>query len=770
MAGKISLKTAISLFVSFGIVIILSACLEPVDFQAFINDPKIGGSDDGIIGKTQKPPPSVKIAMDSDNYKNLKAGDGSISGLTPGKYYMVEEYNEDGELTRNRFVKANGDHGKNLDEIGLLEENTPIINLLNSYTYKVRAAKQFDSKGKYEYFAFRDKETQNAEMSTNGEITITGTGSYCLDLAYVINAVKYYEVMMIPSTNNWGDASRTSARYNGGLNDNLVSIGLPPDYPDYSDQYDTDKKTGIFQYTINVYTGGTDGIFLKGRSIIAELPGKGESKDYVFAEYNDRYASINKRSVTNFTFLKVTVSEPPLPALTGSVSITGTAEVGQTLTANTDYLDGSGDISYQWKRGSTEIGTNSSTYVPQVADVGSTITLTVTRAGYSGSISSAPTASVIYSALTGTVSITGTAEVGQTLTANTDSLGGSGAISYQWKRGSTEIGTNSSTYVPQVDDVGSTITVTVTRAYNTGSVSSIPTAPVTILPLSGTVSIDGNAIVGETLTANTGSLGGSGDITYQWKRSSANVGSNSKTYVAQTADVGSTITVTVTRAYNSGNVDSDPIGPVIYPELPGTVSITGNAVVGQMLTANTGSLGGSGTISYQWKRWILGVSTDIGTNSSTYVPQLPDVGSTITVTVTRAYNSGSVKSVETAVVTNPSLSTTIVDLSGFTVEWTATPGAADADFTGSKGVYNNINKTLDLTLRVDVSGASSYKWYDDNDNLLGSTNSFDGKYSLYFGVSGYTEDAKWFQSETHTITLITDKGSYTHTFDYSPLP
>ncbi|MCL2244589.1 MAG: hypothetical protein FWC03_09020 [Treponema sp.] len=40
----------------------------------------------------------------------------------------------------------------------------------------------------------------------------------------------------------------------------------------------------------------------------------------------------------------------PLPALTGTVTISGTAQVGQALIANTGNLAGSGAIYYQWKR------------------------------------------------------------------------------------------------------------------------------------------------------------------------------------------------------------------------------------------------------------------------------------------------------------------------------------------------------------------------------------------------------------------------------------
>ena len=93
------------------------------------------------------------------------------------------------------------------------------------------------------------------------------------------------------------------------------------------------------------------------------------------------------------------------PVLLGTVSITGTAQAEQTLTANTGNLGGSGGISYQWRRGDTNIGTEK-TYKVKDTDVGSSITVRVTRSGNSGSVTSSPTSVVSsspQSALTGTV-------------------------------------------------------------------------------------------------------------------------------------------------------------------------------------------------------------------------------------------------------------------------------------------------------------------------------------------------------------------------------
>jgi len=77
-------------------------------------------------------------------------------------------------------------------------------------------------------------------------------------------------------------------------------------------------------------------------------------------------------------------------SLSGSVSITGTPQTGQTLTANTVSLGGSGAVSYQWKRGGADItGEVNSTYVLSAADEGQSITVTVTRADNTGSVTSA---------------------------------------------------------------------------------------------------------------------------------------------------------------------------------------------------------------------------------------------------------------------------------------------------------------------------------------------------------------------------------------------
>jgi len=94
----------------------------------------------------------------------------------------------------------------------------------------------------------------------------------------------------------------------------------------------------------------------------------------------------------NISPISIPVAVFSYPPLTGTVSITGIAQVDSTLTAITNNLYGSGTISYQWQRGTTDItDATNSTYIVQAADRGSVIRVRVTRANTSGSITSEST-------------------------------------------------------------------------------------------------------------------------------------------------------------------------------------------------------------------------------------------------------------------------------------------------------------------------------------------------------------------------------------------
>jgi hypothetical protein len=359
-------------------------------------------------------------------------------------------------------------------------------------------------------------------------------------------------------------------------------------------------------------------------------------------------------------------AEDAKEALRGTVAITGTAKVGETLTADiSGVTNGTGTAAYQWKRDGQNIaGATSGTYLLTGADNGKAITLVVSFSGNTGSLTSAATAAVTEDqqgkdALQGTVSITGTAKVGETLTAYVSGItNGTGTVAYVWKRGNDVIaGETGDTYVLTGADTGENITVTVSFSGNSGSITSNPTATVqpkdqTKETLQGTVAITGTAKVGEVLTADiSGITNGTGTAEYQWKASGQNIaGATNTTYTLTGADNGKTITIVVSFSGNTGSLTSAATAAVqpAKEALQGTVAITGTAKVGETLTANiTGITNGTGNATYQWKR---GGQDIAGATNTTYTLTGADNGKTITIVVSFSGNSGNVTSNPTAAV------------------------------------------------------------------------------------------------------------------------
>ena len=284
------------------------------------------------------------------------------------------------------------------------------------------------------------------------------------------------------------------------------------------------------------------------------------------------------QNVENFTFSDGTFSaaavlnDPP----TGGVTITGTPTEDQVLTANTATLadaDGLGALHYQWKRnGTTNVGSDQSTYAPGDADVGQTISVVVSYTDLHGtaeSVTSAPTAAIanVNDVPTGGVSITGTVTEDQTLTANTAALvdnDGLGAFHYQWKRGAANVGSDQATYTLGDNDVGQLMSVVVSYTDGHGtpeSATSAQTAAVLNVndAPTGTVTIGGTATEDQTLTANTAALAdadGLGTFHYQWKRGATNVGSDQSTYTLGDNDVAQQMSVVVSYTDGHGTPES----------------------------------------------------------------------------------------------------------------------------------------------------------------------------------------------------------------------
>ena len=204
---------------------------------------------------------------------------------------------------------------------------------------------------------------------------------------------------------------------------------------------------------------------------------------------------------------------------TGAPTISGTAQVDETLTAETSSIDDEDGLEgvsyrYQWTRsnGSTYAdiaGETDSAYTLVFADQGKTLKVKVSftdDADNDETLTSEPTEEVTAApnrAATGDPAISGTPQVDQTLTASTSAIADQDGLdgvsyNYQWTADDTDIqDATDSTYTPSVSDVGNTIKVKVsftddrnnaearTSLATTAVLATVPTQPLSLTVATG---------------------------------------------------------------------------------------------------------------------------------------------------------------------------------------------------------------------------------------------------------------------------------------------
>ena len=181
---------------------------------------------------------------------------------------------------------------------------------------------------------------------------------------------------------------------------------------------------------------------------------------------------------------------------TGAPIISGTDQVGETLTADTsgiadvDGLDNAA-FTYQWLADNAAIaGATGSTYTLADADEGKAIAVQVSftdDAGNDETLASAATDAVAAAPpenneATGAPSISGTAQVGETLTVDTSGIADTDGLtsvtfSYQWLAGDSDIsGATGSAYTLADADEGKTVTVRVSFTDDGGNDETLTSA------------------------------------------------------------------------------------------------------------------------------------------------------------------------------------------------------------------------------------------------------------------------------------------------------
>ena len=261
-----------------------------------------------------------------------------------------------------------------------------------------------------------------------------------------------------------------------------------------------------------------------------------------------------------------TVSDPTdavasIPFTTAPVpTISGTVQVGATLTANPGTWEPSASFAYSWKANGVAIkGATAASYKLTAAEAGKKITVTVTGSatGYVPVAKTSAATAVVAKVFTKTPApkIKGTATVGATLKASIGSWSPSAKFGYQWLANGTPIkGATKSSFTPTAAQLGAKITLSVTGSKSGyASVTKTSSATKAVAAAKFTKApapkITGSAKVGSVLKVKLGTWSPKTGVSfsYQWFAGGvAILGATNSSYAVSPAERGKKVTVKVT--------------------------------------------------------------------------------------------------------------------------------------------------------------------------------------------------------------------------------
>ena len=278
------------------------------------------------------------------------------------------------------------------------------------------------------------------------------------------------------------------------------------------------------------------------------------------------------------------------------------------------------------------------------------------------------------------------------------------------------------------------------------------------IPATGLPAISGRAQVDEALTAEISGIADQDGLesaiySYQWQSGGSDINlATGASHTPATADIGKTITVTVSFTDDNGNSESltsEPTAVVIAANTPATgePAISGTPMVRKTLTAGVSGItdhDGLQNVSYNYQ-WLADDVDIDGANSSSYKLTSAETGKTMKVTVSFNDDAGNDEEATSAgteaVADGPPDAPTITsarrvhvgmlkvdwddmeDTTGYEleyhhydIEWLQLPHAPlnyDAHFNGSLALVDGLGTQTGYTFRVRAVNDAGYSDWSD---------------------------------------------------------
>ena len=447
---------------------------------------------------------------------------------------------------------------------------------------------------------------------------------------------------------------------------------------------------------------------------------------------------VDGRGTTESFYSSTTVAIKGLNKLpTGTVTISGAFNPGETVTASNNLADadGIGSITYQWQSSTDLINWS-------LVTTGSSLSLTDVligkfvrvKASYTDTLGTAESvnangAQVLFANRppTGSVTLSGIAKQGETLvvTNTLTDVDGLTPILYVWKSSSegvtwTTIANGSSLNVGE-SLVGKYIQVFATYVDGKGTIESIGSSRssmvinVNDLP-TGSVAINGTIKRGETVTASNtiGDPDGIGTISYKWQSSSDLINwSDVSTGVSLTiadAQVGKYLRVNATFTDGRGTIESvssSASDKVLFTNHPptGSLSIIGSVKQGDvvLVISTLADSDGLGALTYKWQSSSDNINWTEFSTGSVHIISSSQLGKLVRVTASYVDGKGTSESVS---------STPIGTI-------TNNPPTGVVSIIGSATQGETLTATNNL-VDFDGLGSITYKWQTSTDNTAWS--------------------------------------------------